>query len=115
MERISGIVDEGTANTSDVLPGCELREPGPLQRESLKSQKWNAEWDLSSIPRKVFTTYNSQYCGSLSGGRPKLKRTCERCGLLFGGREIRTHERECKRNYKADDKEKKGKGLGDNP
>jgi hypothetical protein len=72
----------------------ELRGLTQMQREAFKPQKWNEDWDLSSIPATVIERWFSVYNGS-KASRPKILRPCPFCGKEMGAKELREHKPRC--------------------
>jgi len=54
--------------------------------------KYKPTWDLRTIPDSEFNSEAARRRSSRGGGRPKVMKTCDKCGAVMSAREMRAHK-----------------------
>jgi hypothetical protein len=55
-------------------------------------QSYKPTWDLRTIPGPEFHSEAARRRSSRGGGRPKVMKTCDKCGAVMSAREMRAHK-----------------------
>ena len=63
--------------------------------------KYSPTWDLRTIPDPEFHSEAARRRSSRGGGRPRVMKTCDKCGAVMSAREKRAHK--CPTKAQADE------------